>query len=112
MPVAPPRPRSIPLNALRAFEAAARLGSFVAAAQELGVTPGAVAAHIKGLEAEIGAPLFERQKRGIMATALAQRVLPDFIAAFDALGTAAQALRREAAPQQVHIAALPAVAQL
>ncbi len=112
MPVAPPRSRSLPLNALRAFEAAARLGSFVAAAQELGVTPGAVAAHIKALEAEIGASLFERQKRGIVATALARRVLPDFVTAFDTLGAATQSLRREAAPQHVHIAALPSVAQL
>lgn len=112
MPVAPPRSKNIALNALRAFEASARLGSFVAAAAELGVTPGAVAAHIKGLEAEIGASLFERRNRGIETTALAERILPEFVTAFDALGSAAQSLRREAAPQQVHIAALPAVAQL
>jgi LysR family glycine cleavage system transcriptional activator len=111
MPVAPPRPRNLPLNALRAFEAAGRLKSFVAAAEELGVTAGAVAAHIKGLEAEIGAPLFERQARGIELTPLAGRLLPDFIATFDALGAAAQRLRAEAAPR-VHIAALPAIAQL
>ncbi len=112
MPVAPPRPKTLPLNALRAFEASARLGSFVLAAQELGVTPGAVAAHIKALEAEIGAPLFERQSRGIALTPLAHRVLPDFVAAFDALSDATQTLRAEAAPQRVHIAALPAIAQL
>lgn len=111
MPVAPPRPRSLPLNALRAFEAAARLGSFVAAAEELGVTPGAVAAHIKGLEAEIGAPLFDRRAHGIALTPLAGRLLPDFVAAFDTLSAATQRLRSEAAPR-VHIAALPAIAQL
>lgn len=111
MAVAPPRPRSLPLNALRAFEAAARLGSFVSAAEELGVTPGAVAAHIKGLEAEIGTLLFERQTRGIALAPLASRLLPEFVAAFDALGAATQRLRGEAAPR-VHIAALPAVAQL
>lgn len=111
MPVAPPTPRSLPLNALRAFEAAARLGSFVAAAEELGVTAGAIAAHIKSLEAEIGAPLFERRTRGVDLTALAERLLPDFVAAFDALGAASQRLRAEAAPR-VHIAALPSVAQL
>jgi len=111
MPVAPPKPRSLPLNALRAFEAAARLRSFVAAADELGVTAGAVAAHVKGLEAEIGAPLFERQARGIELTPLADRLLPDFVAAFDALGAATQRLRADAAPR-VHIAALPSIAQL
>ena len=112
MAVSPPRPRSLPLNALRAFEAAARLESFVAAAAELGVTPGAVAAHIKALEAEIGAPLFVRRTRGIALTVVAHRILPDFVAAFDAVGRAAQTMRTEAAPQQVHIAALPSVAQL
>jgi len=111
MPVAPPKPKSLPLNALRAFEAAARLRSFVAAAGELGVTAGAVAAHIKGLETEIGAALFERQTRGVQLTTVAERLLPDFIAAFDALGAATQRLRTEAAPR-VHIAALPSIAQL
>src|ERR1700761_1601784 len=107
MAVAPPRPRNLPLNALRAFEAAARLQSFVLAAAELGVTPGAVAAHIKALEAEIGAALFARQTKGVALTALGRRVLPEFVGAFDALATAAQRLRTEAAPQRVHIAALP-----
>jgi LysR family glycine cleavage system transcriptional activator len=111
MPVAPPKPKSLPLNALRAFEAAARLRSFVAAAEELGVTAGAVAAHVKGLETEIGAALFERQTRGVQLTTVAERLLPDFIAAFDALGAATQRLRTEAAPR-VHIAALPSIAQL
>ena len=112
MPVAPPRPRNLPLNALRAFEASARLGSFVLAAEELGVTSGAIAAHVKALEVAIGAPLFERHTRAIALTQLAHRVLPEFIAAFDALSDATQMLRAEAAPQRVHIAALPAVAQL
>lgn len=76
------------------------------------MTAGAVAAHIKALEAEIGAPLFERQVRGIAPTGLGKRVLPDFVTAFDALAEATQSLRREAAPQRVHIAALPAIAQL
>ena len=47
MSVAPPRPRGPHLNALRAFESAARLGGFKAAAEELCVTPGAIAQHIK-----------------------------------------------------------------
>ncbi len=112
MPIAPPRPKSLPLNALRAFEAAARLGGFVPAAQELDVTPSAVAAHIKALEAAAGGALFERNARGVRVTSLGRRVLPDFTLAFDQLGKAVQTLRAEAAPQLVHIAALPAVAQL
>lgn len=112
MPVAPPPLKGLPLNALRAFEAAARLGGFSAAAVELGVTAGAVTAHVKALEDALGAPLFERFAKGVRLTPLASRVLPEFSDAFDRLGLAVHALRAEAAPKTVHIAALPAVAQL
>ncbi|NUB44286.1 LysR family transcriptional regulator [Fertoebacter nigrum] len=112
MPVAPPRPKPPALNALRAFEAAARLGGFAAAADELGVTPGAVAAHVKALEDDLGAMLFQRQPQGVTLTPLARRALPGLSEAFDRLGLAVQGLRAEAAPRTVHIATLPAIAQL
>jgi len=112
MAVAPPRPKDLPLTALRAFEAAARLGGFAAASQELGVTPGAITAHVKSLEAVLGAALFERTARGVQLTALGDTVLPGFTEAFDGLGLAVQTLRNEAAPSTVHIAALPSLAQL
>ncbi|MBD1203401.1 MAG: LysR family transcriptional regulator [Rhodobacteraceae bacterium] len=112
MPVAPPRPKDLPLTALRAFEAAARLGGFAAAAQELGVTPGAITAHVKQLEQTLGAPLFARTPRGVRLTPLGQQSLPAFTAAFDALGIAVGDLRAAAAPRTVHIATLPAIAQL
>ena len=112
MPVAPPRPKDLPLTALRAFEAAARLGGFAAAALELGVTPGAITAHIKQLEQRLGAPLFARTPRGVRLTALGQQALPAFTAAFDTLGAAVNDLRTAAAPRTVHIATLPAIAQL
>ncbi len=112
MAVAPPRPKDLPLTALRAFEAAARLGGFAAASQELGVTPGAITAHIKSLELELGATLFERTPRGVQLNALGAKVLPGFVEAFDQLGHAVQTLRSEAAPSVVHIAALPSLAQL
>lgn len=60
--------RSLPLNALRAFEAAARHLSFAAAAQELGVTPAAVSYQIKSLEDRIGRPLFLRRNRAVSLT--------------------------------------------
>ncbi|GHC53696.1 LysR family transcriptional regulator [Neogemmobacter tilapiae] len=112
MPVSPPIPKLPPLRALRAFESAGRLGSFAAAASELGVTPGAVTALIKGLEADLGAPLFTRQPRGVELTALGAETLAAFTAAFDALGLATRALWSSAAPRAVHIATLPAIAQL
>jgi LysR family glycine cleavage system transcriptional activator len=112
MAVAPPRPKDLALNALRAFEAAARLGGFAAAAAELGVSPGAVTAHVKALEDRLGAALFRRGAKGVELTALGARVLPAFTGAFDALGSAQHLLRAEAAPRAVHIATLPAIAQL
>lgn len=112
MAVLPPFPRLPSLNALRAFEAAARLGGFAPAAEELRVTPGAITAQIKALEDELGAALFQRHARGVRLTPLGQRALPGFVAAFDAMGLAMRDLRRDAAPRRAHIAALPAVAQL
>ena len=55
-----------PLNALRAFESAARLGSFVRAAEELAVTPTAVSHQIKTLEESLGVE-FVRPPRGLRA---------------------------------------------
>ena len=107
-----PRPSGPPLNALRAFEAAARLGSFTAAAQELCVTPGAVAQHIKSLEAWAGARLFERHAQGVVLTELGSRVGGQFSDAFDSLFFAVQSLRSQAMPNHVRIAALPSIAQL
>jgi DNA-binding transcriptional LysR family regulator len=110
--VLPPNPPDLPLNALRAFEAAARLGGFLVAARELGVTPGAVTAHVKSLEALLGARLFDRTAKGVTLTAIGQQALPGLTAAFDAMANAARDLREAAAPQVVQIATLPAIAQL
>src|SRR6266702_4298597 len=57
-----------PLNALRAFEAAARHLSLTKAAQELNVTPGAISHQIRGLETLLGVELFERRARSIALT--------------------------------------------
>jgi len=62
-------------NGLRAAEAAGRLGSFPAAAQELGVTVGAVSQHILKLERQIGRPLFERTGRGLVPVPFAADIL-------------------------------------
>jgi LysR family glycine cleavage system transcriptional activator len=60
------RSRTLPLSALRAFEAAARHLSFASAAQELGVTPAAVSHQIRGLEDRIGRQLFVRRNRAVL----------------------------------------------
>jgi DNA-binding transcriptional LysR family regulator len=63
-----------PLQTLRAFEAAARLGSFTDAANELAVTQGAVSQHIRNLEERLGLSLFLRTGSGIQATPDAHRL--------------------------------------
>ena len=85
MPVSPPHPKGPPLNALRAFEAAARLGGFKAAAEELCVTPGAISQHIKSLEEWAGATLFERRSQGVVLTALGMKLGKEFSQAFDSM---------------------------
>ncbi|MDR6266130.1 MULTISPECIES: LysR family transcriptional regulator [Rhodobacterales] len=112
MSVNPPRPSLPPLNALRAFESAARLGGFKQAAGELNVSAGAVAQHIKGLEAWCGGALFERHAQGVSLSDLGRQVLPDFVRAFDEVSLASQKLRKLAAPNNLAIATLPSVAQL
>ena len=62
-------PRRLPqLNALKAFEAAARHESFTRAAEELCVTQGAVSHHVKALEAELGLKLFNRERQRLIIT--------------------------------------------
>lgn len=112
MAAQPPRPKQPPLTALRAFEVAGRLGGFAPAAQELGVTPGAVTAHLKTLESMLGVTLFERRARGVQLTDLGARLLPEFSAAFAALDTAVARLAAEGAPDPVRILASADLAQL
>ena len=64
----------LPLNGLRTFEAAARTQSFLNAAHERGVTPGAVSRQIKALETELGIRLFERFNRAVRLTPAGQRL--------------------------------------
>ena len=112
MSVDPPRHALPPLTALRAFEAAARRGGMARAAQELSVTPGAVAQQIKILEDWAGAALFERHARGVTLTPLGAQVAAEFSRAFDQIAGAVQSLRVAARPDVVRIATLPSLAQL
>src|SRR5260370_16515883 len=81
-----------PLNALRAFEAAARHLSFTAAAAELNVTQAAISHQIRGLEEWLGLKLFRRVGRGLLLTDAAQAYLPEIGAAFDRLVEATRRL--------------------
>jgi LysR family transcriptional regulator, glycine cleavage system transcriptional activator len=77
-----------PLNALRAFEAAARLGSFKRAADELHVTHGAVSRHVQVLEDWLGAPMFRRLNRRVVLTEGGKAYLAEIGAAFDRIALA------------------------
>ena len=76
----------LPLNALRAFEAAARHLNFTRAAIELCVSQGAVSHQVAQLEQRLGAPLFRRLPRGLALTAEGQALVPVVAQAFDTMG--------------------------
>ena len=77
-----------PLNALRTFEAAARHVSFIHAADELAVTPGAVSRQVKALEQWLGAPLFRRAHKQVSLTPLGRSSLEAVSEPLEALALA------------------------
>jgi len=86
-------PRLPPLNALRAFETAARHLSFAVAARELHVTPAAISHQVKGLEQHLEQRLFRRLKRGLELTRAGQVLQPGLRDGFGRLGAAIEELR-------------------
>ncbi|WP_069063789.1 LysR substrate-binding domain-containing protein [Sinorhizobium sp. RAC02] len=81
--------RKLPsLNGLKAFEVAARHLNFRMAAEELGVTQGAVAQQVRGLEAELGVILFERLPRTLVLTGEGRRYIADIRRAFEIISQA------------------------
>jgi LysR family glycine cleavage system transcriptional activator len=95
-----------PLNALRAFEAAARHLSLAKAAQELNVSPGAVSHQIRALEAQLGFPLFERRVRAIALTPAAKLLYPGVQSGFLQIHEAVASLRH-AANERVLVVSTP-----
>ena len=104
------RRRLPPLNALRAFEAAARHMNFSRAADELSVTPGAVSQQIQNLEDYIGAPLFKRTPKGLLLTDAAQTALPALREAFDRLAEAASLLTAAEDGRRLTVSVAPSFA--
>ena len=78
------------LNTLRAFEAAARYLSFKAAADEIGVTAGAVSQQVRKLEQSLGIELFRRLPHGLLLTAQGETYLPKITKIFDDLTAATE----------------------
>lgn len=99
-----------PLNALKAFEAAARHLSFTKAADELDVTPGAISQQIRIMEEYTGVPLFRRTGRQVLLTDSAQAALPLVRDAFDKLSEAGRVMKAPARKGKVMISCAPSFA--
>ncbi len=99
-----------PLNALRAFEAAARHLSFTKAADELHVTPAAISHQIKALEEHLGLPLFRRLNRGLLLTDAGRACLPGLSDAFDLMAAAIEGLRAQDCSGPLTVSVPPAFA--
>ena len=98
------------LNSLRIFEAAARLGSFKKAAEELVVTPSAVSHQVSELESLLGVQLFKRVSQGIELTPAARLCLPKLQQGLECVRESIDQLRQHAAMETISVAASPTFA--
>lgn len=96
-----------PLNALRAFEAAARHGSFAKAADELAVTPTAISHQVRQLEDHLGVTLFERLPRGLRLSDAGRALAPDLTRGLDHLARAMGRLRDRPLAGTLRVSVLP-----
>jgi LysR family transcriptional regulator, glycine cleavage system transcriptional activator len=99
-----------PLNALRAFEAAARRLSFTKAAEDLDVTPGAISQQVKILEDFVGQPLFRRLGRAVELTDAARAALPLLREAFERIDDSVRQMRLPLRRERVSVSAAPSFA--
>ncbi len=105
-----PAERQPPFTALRAFEAAARNGSFARAADELGVSAAAVSQQIQQMEEFAGQPLFRRLGRGVELTDAGKAALPHLTQAMASLAEAARMMRLPLRSRRVAVSAPPSFA--
>ncbi len=96
-----------PLNALRAFEASARLHSVQQAARELNVTPSAVSQQVHNLERWLGFPLLERSARKLEPTAQGRAYQGALASAFEQIAEATESLSAGRATQSICITCTP-----
>lgn len=100
------------LSALRAFDAAARLGSYAAAAGELGQTPSAISHQIANLERLVGGRLFERVGRRMQMTAAGEALQPHVARGFEAFQAGLRATRNDPRVRQIRVSSLALFNQL
>ena len=105
--------RWLPLNALRAFEAVGKRLNFTAAAQALGVSQSAISRHVIGLEALLGAQLFERRPQGLSLTPAGAALLPVVAKSFDRMEQSLNGIGAEGAGERtLRIHLPPSFAQM
>jgi len=99
-----------PLNALRTFECAGRHLSFVHAADELNVTPGAVSRQVKALEEWLGASLFRRRHKQVLLTPLGRNYLQAVSEPLERIASATDRARQQDAERPIAISCYPTFA--
>ncbi|MCY1404679.1 Glycine cleavage system transcriptional activator [compost metagenome] len=102
----------LPLTALRAFESAARLGGFKAAADELAVTPAAVSHQIKTLEGWLGVLLFERTGQGVLLSPSGERLYHQVHDSLRELHRSLEAFKPDCDQRSLTLTTTPAFASL
>ncbi|MCU1727897.1 LysR substrate-binding domain-containing protein [Pseudomonas sp. 7P_10.2_Bac1] len=100
-----------PLNAVRAFDAAARLGSYVEASKALHVTQPAIGRHVKLLEEWLGVQLFERTSRGVVLTVAGEKYHRKVATALQLLIDAGKEVRPRTAERWLRIKVVPGFAK-
>lgn len=108
----PASPRLPPLNALRAFEAAARHRSFALAAAELHVTPAAVSHQVRTLEEQLEVRLFRRLPRGVVLTEAGRAMLPELAKGLDHFARAVRGAVAGETAGELRLTVIPSFAQL
>ncbi len=102
----------LPLETLRGFEAAARTGSFSAAAEQLNITHGAISRQIAKLEQWLGLKLFERGARGVSLTAEGQRLFLRTSEAFSLISDTTDRWSEPRGPAVVRLTSIPSISGL
>ncbi len=104
--------RNLPsLKALRAFDAVSRLGSLVAAAAELNVTPSAISHQVRALESQLGVKLLERANRAVYLTDIGRSLSERLVVGFNELESACLAIERAPRHEVLTIHSAPSLAQ-
>jgi LysR family transcriptional regulator, glycine cleavage system transcriptional activator len=100
----------LPLLGLRAFVETGRHGSLTAAADAMGVTPGAISQQLRQLQERLGVSLFDRTRHGVVLSAAGARVYPELLQAFEQISHSLQTLERWETRRTLRISAAPSFA--